>query len=79
MKQIGILIKQGKVDSFDTATSRGVLILGEERVLFHSTCFHSAPPTRFPRQGELILAVFSNGRLVSVRSDAATAGAKQAA
>ena len=64
-----IKVETGKVLSFDSATSAGKVSLrrGDE-VEFHSTCFQSGSPTRFPRSGEEVKVTFDEDRLVSVRS-----------
>ena len=64
-----LLTYQGKVSSFDMATSRGVIWLDACSELgFHSTCFQSTLPTRFPTVGERVKATFQGRQLISVRS-----------
>ncbi len=49
MKYLEIRIERGTVLSFDPTTSRGKISLsGGNQLEFHSTCFQSVPPTRFP-------------------------------
>ena len=66
-----IRIEKGIVISFDLITLRGkiIAIRNGKKFKFHSTCFQSAPPTRFPLIGEMVKMAFSRGKLVSVRSD----------
>jgi len=69
MKKKEIRVEEGTIVSFDTRTSRGVLNLHDIKVKFHSTCFQSTPPTRFPKIGEAVRVTFSHNILVSVRSE----------
>ena len=69
MKETGIRIEKGIIVLFNSITLWGVIALcsGKE-IEFHSTCFQSAPPTRFPKLGEMVQITFSCGELVFVRS-----------
>lgn len=69
MKKRGIRTKEGIVSSYNPLTHEGtVSFKGDEKVGFHSTCFQSAPPTRFPNVGEPVEVTFSDGVLLIVRS-----------
>ncbi len=69
MKEKGIRTKLGMVSSFDLLTARGTIFFCKgKKIKFHSTCFQSTPPTRFPNLGESVEAIFSDGVLVRALS-----------
>lgn len=63
-------IKKGVIISFDLAASRGKILVfrSGKKIKFHSTCFQSDPPTRFPKLGEIVEMTFSDNKLISVHS-----------
>ena len=54
-----VVVKHGKIESFNGETARGVVVVGDDKHGFHSACY-SSQPTRFPRSGEEVEVVFSS-------------------
>lgn len=68
MKKFNLKKETGEVKSFDERTGTGVLVIKRSRYNFEATSFRSGRPVRYPRVGESVDAVLSEGgkRLVSV-------------
>jgi hypothetical protein len=66
-----LTVTPGEVVAFDRGSAFGRVQLAENGSMFefHSTTFRSSLPTRFPRVGDAVNVTFSNGRIVSVRSE----------
>jgi len=63
-------IENGVIVLFDQTALRGkIMILHNGEIIgFHSTCFQSAPPTRFPMLGDMVTITFFDDKLVIVHS-----------
>ena len=70
MNRIEFQIKKGVIVAYNSVTYWGriKILRGGKKIKFHSTCFQSTLPTRFPKLGETVQIIFSCGKLVSVRS-----------
>ena len=69
--KLNVTTKLGKVREFSQVTSAGTVVIDgkNKRLQFSSTCFHSAPPFRYPTVGEQVRITLSTdtGKVVLVR------------